>query len=55
MVAPKPFETSLDNAYAVAASDLLAMLGTSIGDGLPADEVERRHQRIWAEYDRFAA
>ena len=43
MAAPKPFETSLDNAYAVAASDLLAMLGTSIGDGLPADEVKRRH------------
>ena len=33
----------IDNAYAVAASDLVAMLGASIGDRLPADEVKRRH------------
>ena len=44
MTAPRLLETSLDNAYAVAASDLLALLGTSIRDGLTADEVKRRHR-----------
>ena len=44
MAAPKPLDTPIDSAYAVAPSDLVALLGTSVADGLAADEAKSRLQ-----------